>query len=511
MSGTEDAIVFLGFDPAAVSEISRLSPRVWVVIVEPEAESFRPSPVLERERVRLFVGESLDQLRAGLNRWLVESQADEIRVVSNRTLEAETREVAAALNRRRTDVMTLVANAERATRNWIGNFPWIARSAGVRSFENRFSGIPAVLVAAGPSLDTQLEALKSAVGRALFVCVGKSLGLLLRHGVVPDFVCHLDMSPSSQACFEGVSIPPEVTLVWDPESFTGAVAAFPGDRVTFETGLAGSEWGRAFWGEKGHLARGLSVAHTAFHFARALGADPLILVGVDFALPGERTHAEGVTMTWGGPVEPLLGATIEISAVRGGTVRTLPAFQAFVTHFEEEISRTKARVVNTSAVGALLRGAVSGTVESALGKPVEVRASIAAALVEPRPFQQDLLGAAVQRLLEAAGRIDAAAESGLRPLRRAARLDPRNRIDREEFAKLAERVNRHRAEILCESEIDPFLQRLLAPEAVEIQRIARRIESSDAAGRMKLDVERTELFFRGYRRAVAILRDALTR
>ncbi|MBI2901717.1 MAG: DUF115 domain-containing protein [Planctomycetes bacterium] len=516
-------LIGMGLGYSAVEAARRVSARCWIAVVEPAEDLFRAAlehvdltELLSRERTRLFVGLGIDALRTEFRRWLADSQADEVYLLSHSPLERARpslygpvlREVEALLNRRRTEIATLVENAERLARNWIGNMPSTARSAGLHSFENRLSGIPAIVVAAGPSLDSHLDALGRAAGRAVFVCVGKSLRLLLSRGIVPEFACHLDLSPDSAACFEGFEIPRDVTLVWDPESHPAAVRACPGDRVTFETGLAGSQLGRPFWGGKGTLARGLSVAHTAFAFARALGADPIVLVGTDLALPGNRTHAEGVTMTWGGPVEPLLGAAVDVPSTAGGVVRTIPAFRAMVTLFEEEIARTKAVVVNASAIGALIRGARRGDVESALGGAVDARGPLRTALAEPRPFDRETFRSAARRWMESIGTIERAAEEGERTLRRAARLDPANRLDREEFGKAAEKVNGRRARILAETDLQPLLHRILAPEAVEIQRTTREMEAASAAERARLDVARTGVFFRGYRRAAAVFRDA---
>ena len=51
----------------------------------------------------------------------------------------------------------------------------------------------------------------------------------------------------------------------------------------------------------------------------------IALVGVDLGFPGERTHAEGVTMTWGGGFESIEKAMREVPSVTGGTVKSIPS------------------------------------------------------------------------------------------------------------------------------------------------------------------------------------------
>lgn len=492
IDGSLDAVILLGSGHLAPG--LPVTPRTWIAVVETD-ERFRAlldavelSTVLSREHLKLFVGDFRRDFRA----WLESAQILDSVVIPHEPPAGWADDVAAMLNQRRTEVMTLIANAERSTRNWIANFPRVATSAGVGSFEGRFRGMPAVVVASGPSLESHLDALRD--GPAVIIAAAKSLRLLLANGIVPHFACHLDLSADSLACFD-LEIPREVVLLWDPESHP--VDRFPGDRVTFET----SPWGRPFWGSKGALGRGLTVAHTAFLFARLTGADPIALVGVDLAFPGPKTHAEGVTMTWGGPVDPLLGAAVDVPSVAGGTVRSIPAFRAMVTLFEDEIARTSAKVVNASRIGALIRGAAAGDVPRGSADP---RPAIAAALAEPRTFDRDAFRAAAERMLAAAGRIEASAEAGAKTLRKVAQLP----MNRDEFARMAQKINRHRAEILGEAEVQPFLQRLLAPEAAKIQTITREMDRAPAERRGRMDLERTELFFSGYLRAVRIFREA---
>lgn len=493
--GNPDAVVVVGIGRgAAAREVcGKVPASCWVVVVEPREDRFRAalefadcSELLGRARTVILVG---DSFRGPFREWLVASQALDFYLLATNpgTCEPVLRTIADELNRRRTEVATLVDRSERMVRNRFANLPWTVRSAAWRSFEGRLAGVPAVVVAAGPSLDAHEDDLRRARGRAVIVSVGKSLRWLIRRGIAPEFVCHLDVAEESDAVFVGFEVPGETTLVWDPESSPGAVARFPGDRATYE---GGAEWGRPFWGEKGAGGRGMTVAHTAFLFARALGADPITLVGVDLALPGERTHAEGVTMTWGGDVAPLAGGFVDVPAAGGGTVRSLPAFRAMVTLFEEEIARTKARVVNASAVGARIAGAEAGAVE--LGGPVDVRGRIAGALAEPRPFDREAFREAAGRWAAAADRITAAADAGEAALERRS---------------VAE-VNARRSEILAETDLEPLIRRLLAPEAVRIQQITRRMEGVDASVRARLDVERTLEFFRGYRRAARVFREA---
>ena len=52
--------------------------------------------------------------------------------------------------------------------------------------------IPAILVAAGPSLDKNVEELKNAKGKAFLMVVDTALNTVLEHGIIPDMTISVD-------------------------------------------------------------------------------------------------------------------------------------------------------------------------------------------------------------------------------------------------------------------------------------------------------------------------------
>lgn len=266
-------------------------------------------------------------------------------------------ELDVAVNRRRVEMMTLVAKCRQFDENAAMNTVLLPECGGILPFKGAFAGTPGIVVAAGPSLENNVDALQAVMNDAIIVTVGKSLRLLLERGIVPHFTASLDLLPESVKVFQGISIPPYVTLVFDHDSHYSVPRAFGGPKLLYETGIPAMRWIRnTMTNELGILPKGLSVAHTAFFFARYLGCDPIILVGVDLAFAGEKTHAEGTTHTWGGSTEKIREGGMDVPSVTGGRVKTVMGFLSFITAFETEIARTKATVINTSHNGARIRG-----------------------------------------------------------------------------------------------------------------------------------------------------------
>lgn len=517
-----DALAVCGFGMGylALEAAARAGPRQWIACIEAREEIFRAamegadlSPLLGRERVRFIVGDDLPRFQEAARAFLSASEAMKITLLtwppSLRAFPpfyaAAEAELETAVNRRTVELNTLVAHAEAMERNALRNIPALARARGVKDFEGVLAGLPAIVVAAGPSLNAALPLLKAARGRAAVVAAGKPLKLLLSEGIVPEFAVTLDMTEASASCFRGFSIPPEVALAFDPDAWYEVAREFAGPKVSYQSDIEIDRWSRSFLGDRGTIEKGLSVAHTAFYFARATGADPILLVGVDLAFPGDRTHAEGVTMTWGGSTEGLGVGWVEIPGVSGRPVRTLPAFKSFVTAFESAILSTRAKVVQTSEIGALIRGAetlpLAAAVERHLPRHAPVAERLQAAFARPPLFDPSAFEAASGAVLAEADRARELAEAGLRHVKRLRHLDPANKLERAEFQKHESRTNAARNDLLKLPALTPLLGRLLSDAALRMKELTREIEAAAASERAEGQLRQFEIFFEAYLQA----------
>jgi len=88
--------------------------------------------------------------------------------------------------------------------NYRQNLPRLSKTAGVKKLLNRFSGLPAVLVGAGPSLDKNVHFLPHVKGKAVIISCDAALKVLQRHSVMPDIVVNLDPQPTVLHFFDGV-------------------------------------------------------------------------------------------------------------------------------------------------------------------------------------------------------------------------------------------------------------------------------------------------------------------
>jgi len=152
--------------------------------------------------------------------------------------------------------------------------------------------IPAIIVAAGPSLDKNIKDLKRAQGRAFIIAVDTAIRPLLKEGIIPDMFAVVDpKKPLELVEVPGAEKIPLVTSVFASQ----AILAFhTGKKFFFNEGVTfiNKLFDKMEIELKG-LQSGGSVATSAFSLAYVVGIDRIILIGQDLAYSGNKDHASG--------------------------------------------------------------------------------------------------------------------------------------------------------------------------------------------------------------------------
>ncbi len=178
-------------------------------------------------------------------------------------------------------------------RNLVGNIEVVADSPGISRLIDQFKHVPAVVCAAGPTLDELLPWLAVLRERAIIVAVDTSIVPLVRAGIAPDFLVtvdpqywntrHLDrlQSPRTALISESATHPRVFRMLSENPRYLCS-SLFP----------LGQYLERALE-PRGTLGAGGSVATSAWDFARTLGCDPVYTAGLDLGFPGHATHCRG--------------------------------------------------------------------------------------------------------------------------------------------------------------------------------------------------------------------------
>ncbi|HAP44125.1 MAG: hypothetical protein A2087_07970 [Spirochaetes bacterium GWD1_61_31] len=275
-------------------------------------------------------------------------------------------------------------------RNLVKNAAAIAVSPGVDSLRGLFEGLPALVLAAGPTLDAVLPQLAVLRQRCLLVCVDTALRSLLRHGIEPDFLVTVDpqlynawhlhhcSSPSSILISEGA--------VW-PAVLRQRCRRLFMCSSQYPLGRALEERCRS---PKGTLGAGGSVATTAWDFARSLGCRPIYMAGLDLSFPGGQTHAgaslfEQRSLAAGRRLSPASGQLFQASlsgqpylaeANDGRPVRTDKRLALYAWWYTRTLAKYPDQTTwNLSASGLAISGMPVASLDAVLGLP-ECRAEL---------------------------------------------------------------------------------------------------------------------------------------
>jgi len=382
--GDPAAIVIIGLGLGYVLDaLERRSPATRVIALEPHQTAARAC--LERRdwtqwidsgRLRLLIGPEYD---GAAEAWRsLDAGGDAPPVLVHPVL---AREFAAAVTAARAVASRIVfnarANADAARQhakpyllNTLRNLPVIGREADVSRLAGAFPGTPAVVIAAGPSLDRSVDQLRQVRERAILIAVDTALRPLVTAGIEPHFVVGVDPSPMN-ATHLAEAVPRDTWLVAEGSLDPAALAPFGGRSFVFRVADHHPwPWLRSIGVERGMLAAWGSVVTSALDLATRLGCDPIVFTGVDLAFTGDRPYCAGTTWDdeWtraavcGQPIHLLWRQAmlrwhlVQTTDLRGRPTTTAPHLLAFRDWLLQQTSAQRGRRFINASEGGILFG-----------------------------------------------------------------------------------------------------------------------------------------------------------
>jgi uncharacterized membrane protein len=288
--------------------------------------------------------------------------------------------------------VTITKNTYRKrAQTWVldvlANLSVLESSTPLLGLEGAFTGIPAFIVGAGPSLDKNIDELRRAKHKGIVFAANSSALSLAKHQIAPHVVCCLESIDISDR-LRTLPYLDEVIRAFSLSSHPNTLKVGSGPLMPFHEALpqyAGPL--EAITRVPGVTVCG-SVSTAAFSLAQRLGCSPIVLVGQDMAFTDGATYAGGtgyetsrasvdkasgrVRLHWNEQIQSLHGdqhgtrhdsePLVETTAWGGeGTVVSGPSFMAINAWLEstaavsEEIDPDR-RYVNATEGGARVIG-----------------------------------------------------------------------------------------------------------------------------------------------------------
>jgi hypothetical protein len=301
----DGAIVLLGFGLGWTAEaVARFDAGSPIVIVEKRRELFRAalesrdlSAFFCRKNLVFVIGDDSRAVLASL-----EAVKKMGTVIKNRTLcelDADFYDEVGHLletwaSKDRINLATREKFGKLWERNNKRNLVYLRDLPGVRYFAGKLP-FPALLVAAGPSLDELRPHIRAISERVLVIACDTALRFLAQNGVTPHFAVSTDAQFWNYLHIAG--LPPAFLknsiLVAESAVYPLALNAPFKSRFLFASLYPTAQTVEARVDPKGALGAGGSVATSAWDFARAAGACSIWAAGLDLSFPCYRTHYRG--------------------------------------------------------------------------------------------------------------------------------------------------------------------------------------------------------------------------
>lgn len=281
----------------------------------------------------------------------------------------------------RMSIVTLVANSRITCRNIANNLGTYLATPPINVLHERFAGLPAIVISAGPSLRKNIDLLARAKGKCILIAVQTVFKQLLQRGIIPDFVTSLDFHELSERYFTGIDDFHGVHLIAEPKASWKIIDAYKGPISLLDNNFARMLLGDKLAARDG-LTAGATVAHLSLYLAEYLGCNPIVLVGQDLAYTNHVYYTPGVEahLSWGPELNRF--CTLEskeweriarsrsilrkVESIDGQTLYSDEQLFAYLEQFEKDIAAGDRTVIDATEGGARIAGTQVATLAQVL-------------------------------------------------------------------------------------------------------------------------------------------------
>lgn len=396
---TEPGVVVLvyglGLGYLVEALLDKLDERIPLFVVEPDRELFCTAmktrdltPIISSKRVIILPGDSGDDFETNFTVFYDPARFKQIirtGLSGHETVYKEFHNevgerIKNALNTHQINLKTFIKIGPDVITSGILNLVDYYTLPGIRALFGKFTDVPAIVVAAGPSLTQNIELLHEAKGKAVILAVGTAVKALQKRGIEPDFVLSIDPGLPNYEHFKVINTE-KTCLITEMQSYYKIVREFKGPRFVMGSTPI-SSWFKNIMEDKGSTESAGSVANNAFSAAYQMGANPIILVGQDLAYSKDgHTHAAGTNYENNVITGQEPRGFFPVPGNNDEEVLTDCGYYQFLCWFEHQIRRYPDRdYINATEGGALIKGTKVSTLREVLDeyctKPIDVQGII---------------------------------------------------------------------------------------------------------------------------------------
>lgn len=244
-------------------------------------------------------------------------------------------------------------------KNRMSNLTLFRQSNPVDVLKGAFKGMPVVIISAGPSLGQSMGQLKKIAGRAVLIAADSAVAPLLANGITPDIVTTLDFrNLNSEKLSPDIIQSESFSIIASIVSSTLTAKRLPLKNLFYSFQENDTQdWLLKILKVNHQMPAVTSVALLSLSFAQMIEADPIVLVGYDFALTSATDdHVKGAVFSHGWHKQN--SRFITVPDIGGNPVNTIPGLLEFKQNFELLIKHHGRNYINATAAGAHIEGTI---------------------------------------------------------------------------------------------------------------------------------------------------------
>jgi hypothetical protein len=229
--------------------------------------------------------------------------------------------------------------------------------------KGEFKNRPAILVAAGPSLNEEIENIKyiKENGLAYIFSVGSAINTLIYHDIYPDVATTYDPTEKNQTVFKTIKDKDikDIPMIFGSSVGYETLINYPSEKYHMLTSqdTVANYFLKTSGGQQISIVQDApSIAVVTFQLLYELGFSKIILVGQNLGYRDREKHSEGIFYSSHLTKEEVEKA-IKVKDVYGEEILTNEGFNSMrlqMEHYIKHLSNIK--VINTTKGGAHIEG-----------------------------------------------------------------------------------------------------------------------------------------------------------
>lgn len=369
-SNLDIPVVMFGIGNGVLSKkiLENLSENSVVVLVEPDIllfifclTYFDMRRIIEDERVIIVVDKLNSEILDISLRHIITLKTLNTQVVCYHPnmekiyfdeIEEFNKSIVKCINKCQINYNTQVVLGFDTMENTIKNLHFIKDSNYVLELVNLIpKDIPFIIVAAGPSLDKNINELKKAEGKAFILVVDRAVNNVIKHGIKFDAIISVDAGKSIEYMSDVGSFIYPIFACQDSKN--ELLELNKGRKIWLNSTVFLDKIYRKYGVKTKYYQAGGSVATAAFNVARMIESRTIVLVGQDLAFQGELTHAGGEKEK-----HPINAQVTYVDGIDGEKVKTRRDWLTFLEWYKDAINQLEDNitVIDATEGGAKIEG-----------------------------------------------------------------------------------------------------------------------------------------------------------